>query len=370
MNRTVFTAGVFDLFHAGHMESIMKIFSLFPDRKLIIGVASDKYTESFKRVPFQTLDERMHTVKSVFASLKNVEVIVDPLSGYMDSYEEWFYDKYGITDHCQGADFDENPKVYEYIKSIGGLHIMGRSKLMSTTELINKLSPTKVFELSGDTNQNYRIGNITIKKIVHGNSEFIDGAYGQLLEQQAFGITSYQRHDDLVFIPYVEGSVTPDISMPELSNIMDEINNSGIKPTITILDVFKLYDYIPDAQLYGHLLLDMTSVSHGDMAYTNVVKGQLGINPIDWENLCYAMKDWDAAPFLVSLFIYGHRTFEQIKTNTEELALLRKTDAKKLALLLMLVCDYWLQWNISTGYEYFPNELKELRSNLNNYMLE
>ena len=37
----VFTAGVFDLFHAGHMESIMRILDNFPDRNIIIDSISN-----------------------------------------------------------------------------------------------------------------------------------------------------------------------------------------------------------------------------------------------------------------------------------------------------------------------------------------
>jgi cytidyltransferase-like protein len=87
----VFTAGVFDLFHAGHMESIMKILDKFPDRHLIIGVASDAYTESFKRTPVQKLENRMNTIKAIFKTNKLVTVIEDPLKKYTESYTEPFF---------------------------------------------------------------------------------------------------------------------------------------------------------------------------------------------------------------------------------------------------------------------------------------
>ena len=133
----VYTAGVFDLFHAGHMERIMVILDKFPEQNLIIGVASDRYIKSFKRTPVQSMKERFRTLKSVFKTNKRVRVILDPLRTYMDKYTSLFYDRFNITDHCQRADLDENPRVYEYIKSKKRFHEIGRSDIMSTVAYLN-----------------------------------------------------------------------------------------------------------------------------------------------------------------------------------------------------------------------------------------
>ena len=353
----VFTAGVFDLFHAGHMESIMKILDKFPEQNLIIGVATDAYTESFKRTPIQNFDERITTIKAVFKTNKRVSVIEDPLKTYKESYYAPFYDEYGVTDHCQGADFDENPNCYEYIKSKNGFHVMGRSELMSTTELINKLTPSQVVELGGDNNINFRIGNIAIKKIIHGSISFIDDAYTKLLEKKLFGITSYQRFDDIVFLPFIEGNVTPDITVEEFLDLSEQINKSGLKPTISILDVFRKFDFYPDKDLYAPLLDDISYVTHGDLAYTNLVKGNGKITPIDWEYLCYSVRYWDLANFLTSIYIYGHNTLEQILEKLQTIP-----DTKLATLATMLLTDYWIAWSISTKHDYFSKECKELRS--------
>jgi cytidyltransferase-like protein len=355
----VFTAGVFDLFHAGHMESIMKILDKFPDRNLIIGVATDKYTKSFKRTPIQTCEERINTVKTVFASNRKITVIEDPLDTYIDNYEKWFYDKYNITEHCQGTDFDENPKVYEYIKSINGFHVTGRSSLMSTTELINRLTPSNVTKLDGDTNFNVRLGNIVIKKIVHGDIDFMDDAYNQLLSKKLFGITSYQRFDNLVFLPFIEGNVTPEYSVREIIALSENINQSGLKPRISILDVFNKYKFQPDSNLYAELLDDINYVCHGDMAYTNIIKGQNGIFPIDWEFLCYSVPYWDLGCFLASLYIYNHADCEKISAKLSE-----APDRKLATLATLLLCDYWIAWSIATNWDFFSKELKELRTYL------
>ena len=360
MNKgNVYTAGVFDLFHAGHMERIMVILDKFPDQNLIIGVAPDRYIRSFKRTPVQSKKERYRTLKSVFKTNKRVRIILDPLKTYMDKYTSLFYDRYNITDHCQRADPDENPRVYEYIKSKKRFHEIEVSDVMSTAELIKRLTPSEVIELGGDNNINFKIGNIVIKKIIHGSISFIDDAYTQLLEKKLFGVTSYKRFYDIIFIPVIEGVVTHDISVKEFLVLADQITNSGLKPTITIMDVFKKFNFQPNMEIYGPILNDIKYVCHGDLAFTNILKGPEGLTPIDWEYLCYSTPYWDFANFLTSIYIYGHHTLEEIKQKLHEVP-----DTKTAALATILLSDYWITWSITTKHDYFSKECKELYSYL------
>ena len=353
----VYTAGVFDLFHAGHMESIMKILDCFPEQELLIGVATDKYTKSFKRTPIQNMKERMHTIRSVFATNKRVTVIEDPLDTVECSYEKYFYEQYSITDHCQGTDFDENPSCYQYIKSVNGFHIMGRSLLMSTTELINKLTPSRVVKLDGDTNENYRLGNIVIKRIVYGDVDFIDYAYGQLLEKGLFGITSYQRFGQLAFLPFIEGNISPNLSFEQVLELTKEINASGLKPRITLIDMFNQYGFTPDKDFYADLLSDMSYVCHGDLAYTNLVKNQEGVYPIDWEFLLYGTEHWDLACYIASVYIYQYIDCRCVLDSISDME-----NCNQIKKTIMLLCDYWIAWSVFTKHDFFSKELKMLRS--------
>lgn len=356
----VYTAGVFDLFHAGHMESIMKILDCFPEQELLIGVATDKYTKSFKRTPFQTQSERLHTIRSVFATNKRVAVIEDPLETVECNYEQAFYEHYGITDHCQGTDFDENSSCYQYIKSMNGFHLMGRSQLMSTTELINKLTPSRVVKMDGDTNENYRLGNIVIKHIVYGNVDFIDYVYGQLLEKGLFGISSYLRFGKLVFLPFIEGNVTPNLTFDQVLELTRQINKSGLKPKITLIDLFAQYGFTPDLEMYGDLLSHLSYVCHGDLAYTNLVKNQEGLFPIDWEFLLYGTEYWDLAAYTASVYVYQYVDCRSVLDEVNNME--NSTQIKK---SLMLLCDYWIAWSAFTGHDFFSKELNMLRSFLN-----
>jgi len=58
--KIVYTYGVFDLFHGGHIELLKEAKEL--GDKLVVGIFSDEVAESFKRKPIINLQERMKIV--------------------------------------------------------------------------------------------------------------------------------------------------------------------------------------------------------------------------------------------------------------------------------------------------------------------
>lgn len=60
---TVFVSGVFDLFHRGHVELLLRA-AQFGDR-LIVGVNSDSMVEQYKRRPVFNQADRLAIVKSM-----------------------------------------------------------------------------------------------------------------------------------------------------------------------------------------------------------------------------------------------------------------------------------------------------------------
>ena len=59
--KVVYTYGVFDLFHKGHVE-LLKEAKMLGD-SLVVGIFSDDVAASFKRKPVLCLEDRMHVVK-------------------------------------------------------------------------------------------------------------------------------------------------------------------------------------------------------------------------------------------------------------------------------------------------------------------
>jgi choline-phosphate cytidylyltransferase len=66
--KIVYIDGVFDLFHRGHLESLIKAKNVLNDISntfLIVGVVSDKDCESYKRKPIIKEEDRVEIIKSL-----------------------------------------------------------------------------------------------------------------------------------------------------------------------------------------------------------------------------------------------------------------------------------------------------------------
>ena len=61
----VYIDGVFDLFHRGHLEALKKTKYIENDVELVVGVISDKDTESYKRIPIICEKDRVEIIKSI-----------------------------------------------------------------------------------------------------------------------------------------------------------------------------------------------------------------------------------------------------------------------------------------------------------------
>lgn len=71
MNKTkkiVYLDGVFDLFHRGHLESLIKAKNILnePDNTiLLVGIVGDKDATSYKRKPIINEEDRTEIIKSI-----------------------------------------------------------------------------------------------------------------------------------------------------------------------------------------------------------------------------------------------------------------------------------------------------------------
>ena len=56
--KVVYTDGIYDLFHRGHVESFIQIKQMFPNCYLIVGIMDDKVAEGYKRKPIYSEEDR------------------------------------------------------------------------------------------------------------------------------------------------------------------------------------------------------------------------------------------------------------------------------------------------------------------------
>ena len=126
MATRVYTSGVFDLFHAGHIQALELAKS--QGTALIVGVLSDEDAESYKRRPIIPFVQRL----AIIEKIKLIdEVVVGP------KYEtRGFYRSLNIDLHCQGDQLDG---FYEVAKELGILRILGRSLITDTSSIIRRV---------------------------------------------------------------------------------------------------------------------------------------------------------------------------------------------------------------------------------------
>jgi cytidyltransferase-like protein len=125
--KKVFTNGVFDLFHEGHLNLLRK--AKAEGAYLLVGVASDEACAESKRKPWQSWEVRARVVSEVpFVD----DVIKTPWSADLTRD---FYARHGISVQVQG----DRGSSFALAEELGILKIVGRTEGISTTKLVNIL---------------------------------------------------------------------------------------------------------------------------------------------------------------------------------------------------------------------------------------
>jgi cytidyltransferase-like protein len=124
----VFTVGVFDLFHVGHLRCLQKAATL--GDFLLVGVTTDELSATYKRVPVIPLDQRLEIVSHISCV---DQVMVDP-----GQYPIEFYREHGIDIHCQGSEIP-GYDYYRVARELRILRIFGRDPTTDTSRIIGKV---------------------------------------------------------------------------------------------------------------------------------------------------------------------------------------------------------------------------------------
>ena len=132
----LYTDGIFDLFHYGHIESFRKCKELYEDVTLIVGVISDKNATSYKRPPIYCESHRYALVENS----KYVDQIIkdSPLVITKEFMEEC---KIDVVVHGFINKDDENKQddFFHYPKSVNKFQTISYCNEISTSEIIKKI---------------------------------------------------------------------------------------------------------------------------------------------------------------------------------------------------------------------------------------
>ena len=139
MQKIVYIDGVFDLFHRGHLESLIKAKNIFndPDNTfLLVGVVSDNTCASYKRTPIINEQDRVEIVRHI----KVVDKVVFPCPLIVDMN---FINDHNIDIVVHGfsneTDRNTQQTFYEIIKTHERFMEIEYYSKTSTTDIINKI---------------------------------------------------------------------------------------------------------------------------------------------------------------------------------------------------------------------------------------
>jgi choline-phosphate cytidylyltransferase len=140
--KRVYIDGVFDLFHRGHLESLIKAKNVLDDPNntyLIVGVVSDSECAGYKRNPIISEEDRVEIIKSI----KYVDQVIFPcpLIVTMNFIKANSIDLV-VHGFINEADREKQKYFFAEIEAAGYFKEIDYYSKISTTEIINKLKKT------------------------------------------------------------------------------------------------------------------------------------------------------------------------------------------------------------------------------------
>jgi cytidyltransferase-like protein len=137
--KVVYIDGVFDLFHRGHLESLIKAKNALNDPNntyLLVGVVSDQDCASYKRNPIVNEIDRVEIIKNIVGV--DQVIFPCPLVVDMDFIKSNNIDMV-VHGFSNEADREKQRPFYAEINSKGLFQEIEYYSKTSTTDLISKI---------------------------------------------------------------------------------------------------------------------------------------------------------------------------------------------------------------------------------------
>lgn len=132
----VYTDGIYDLTHRGHIESLNTCKKLFDNVFLIVGIINDKDSAGYKRQPIYSEDDRY----TIISNLKCVDKIVKDAPLIITKE---FLDKHKIDYVVHGfsnpGDSNKQDDFFKVPKELGKFMEISYYDKISTSDIINKI---------------------------------------------------------------------------------------------------------------------------------------------------------------------------------------------------------------------------------------
>ena len=134
--KRVYIDGIFDLFHRGHLESLIQAKNVLDDVFLIVGVISDKEAEGYKRLPIINQDDRC-------AIIKNINIVNQVIEDAPLIITKEFVEKNNIDLVVHGFsnddDWEKQKNFFDYLIKENKFKRISYYDKTSTTDIIKKI---------------------------------------------------------------------------------------------------------------------------------------------------------------------------------------------------------------------------------------
>ena len=136
MTVRVYTDGVYDVFHRGHVESLNTCKKLFPDTYLIVGVIGDEDAEGYKRRPVYSEEDRftiLENIRCVDKVIRNSPLIIT--EEFMNAHSI----DYVVHGFSNSSDSDKQGDFFSEPKKLGKFMEVPYYDKISTTSIIRQM---------------------------------------------------------------------------------------------------------------------------------------------------------------------------------------------------------------------------------------
>lgn len=134
--KIIYTDGIFDLFHRGHLEYIKRCKYIFDDVFLIVGVVNDADAASYKRVPIYNETDRyeiVENIKFVDKIVKDAPLIID--ENFMNEHQI----DYVIHSFSNEADAEKQQEFFKVPILLNKFIKINYYSLISTSDILRKI---------------------------------------------------------------------------------------------------------------------------------------------------------------------------------------------------------------------------------------
>jgi len=134
--KIIYTDGIFDLFHRGHLEYIKCCKNTFDDVFLIVGIVNDKDATEYKRPPIYCENDRykiISNIKYVDKIVKNAPLIID--EKFMNKHQI----DYVIHSFSNEADAEKQKEFFKVPIMLNNFMKIKYYSSISTTDIIKKI---------------------------------------------------------------------------------------------------------------------------------------------------------------------------------------------------------------------------------------